>query len=225
MTKPRRTGAGPADLVTAARRAGVRDPRVLAVLAATPRSAYVPVGEADRAGADEPIPIPHGQVTTQPSLIAVMLEALALKGDESVLEIGTGYGFQTALLAGLARCVWSVERFADLAEAARANLDAQRVANAHVRVGDGTIGLAEHAPFDAVIVSAAFTSVPPPLIEQLVIGGRLVQPVGPGGHEEVVLFVREPDGLVPRRVVTGARFVRLVGSYGFGDEREERRDG
>jgi protein-L-isoaspartate(D-aspartate) O-methyltransferase len=225
MTIRRRAGEGPADLVTAARRAGVRDPRVLAVLAAVPRAAYLPVEGAARAGEDEPIPIPHGQVTTQPSLIAVMLEALALKGDESVLEIGTGYGFQTALLAGLARCVWSVERFPDLAETARANLDAQRVTNAHVQVGDGTVGLAEHAPFDAVIVSAAFTSVPPPLVEQLGIGGRLVQPVGPGGHEEVMLFVREPDGLMPRRVVTGARFVRLVGSHGFGDERAERRDG
>jgi protein-L-isoaspartate(D-aspartate) O-methyltransferase len=161
----------------------------------------------------------------QPSLIAVWLEALALKGDVTVLEIGTGYGFQTASLAGVARCVWSVERVPDLAETARANLDAQRVTNAHVQVGDGTLGLAEHAPFDAVLVSAAFTSVPPPLVEQLVIGGHLVQPVGPGGHEEVMLFAREPEGLVTRRVVTGARFVRLVGSHGFGDEREERRDG
>jgi protein-L-isoaspartate(D-aspartate) O-methyltransferase len=197
---------------------------VLAVLASVPRSAYIPAGAAARAGEDEPISIPRGQVTTQPSLIALMLEALALSGEESVLEIGTGYGFQTALLAGLARCVWSVERFPDLAEAARANLVAQGVTNAHVRVGDGTLGLPEHAPFDAIVVSAAFPSVPPPLVEQLVVGGRLVQPVGPGGHEVVTLFVRGPDGLTPGRVLTGARFVRLVGSCGFGDEPEGRAD-
>jgi protein-L-isoaspartate(D-aspartate) O-methyltransferase len=225
MTIRRRAGEGPADLVTAARRAGVRDPRVLAVLAAVPRAAYLPVEGATRAGEDEPITIPHGQVTTQPSLIAVMLEALALKGDVAVLGIGTGYGFQTALLAGLARCMWSVERFPVLAETAQANLDAQRVTNAHVQVGNGTLGLAEYAPFDAVLVSAAFRSLPPPLVEQWVIGALLVQPVGPGGHEEVMPFMREPKGLVTRRAVTGARFVRLVGSHGFGDEREERRDG
>jgi protein-L-isoaspartate(D-aspartate) O-methyltransferase len=132
-----------------------------------------------------------------------------------VLEIGTGYGWQTALLARLAREVWSVERWPDLAETARENLSSHGVENATVVVGDGSEGLAEQSPFDAILVSAAFTSVPEPLTEQLAVGGRLVQPIGPGGAEEVILFERRPEGLVKRRTITGARFVRLVGRRGF----------
>jgi protein-L-isoaspartate(D-aspartate) O-methyltransferase len=224
MTMPRRTAKGPSDLVMAARRAGVRDPRVLAALGSVRRTAYVPARSVGRAGEDEPIPIPHGQVTTQPSLVAMMIEALALEGDERVLEVGSGYGYQTALLAKLAESVWSIERFPDLAATARANLTAEGVTNAYVIVGDGTLGLPEHAPFDAIVVSAAFTSVPPPLVDQLVAGGRLVQPVGPGDDEEVVLYVGEPGRLVTRRFVTGARFVPLVGRHGFPGTSEGRED-
>jgi len=156
-------------------------------------------------------------VTTQPSLVARMIAALDLEGDERVLEVGTGYGFQTALLAALAREVWSIERWADLAETARANLESHGVPNAEVVVGDGSAGLPEHAPFDAIVVSAAYPSVPEPLAEQLVPGGRIVHPVGSGGHEEVVLFERASRGLVRRRSLTGARFVRLHGRHGFAD--------
>ena len=207
----------PEDLVAAARSFGVRDARVLAAIGETPRAGFVPPALAGRAYADRPLPIAHGQVTTQPSLVAAMIEALELTGGEAVLEVGTGLGWQTALLARLARAVWSVERFADLAEEARANLARHRITSATVVVGDGSRGLPHAAPFDAILVAAAFSRVPEPLAEQLGPGGRLVQPVGPGGDDEVVLFERSEAGLVPRRRVTGAHFVRLVGAHGFAE--------
>jgi protein-L-isoaspartate(D-aspartate) O-methyltransferase len=200
-------------LVAAARDAGVRDERVLAAIASVPRADFVPAGHADLAEVDTPIPIPYGQVTTQPSLVARMVEALALEGDERVLEIGTGYGWQTALLAELAREVFSIERFRDLAETARAALaDRDYV---HVVVGDGSQGLPEHAPFDAILVAAAYPLVPDPLAEQLAEGGRLVQPLGPGGAENVVLFEKRDGALHRVRSVTGAHFVRLHGRHAF----------
>ncbi len=168
-----------------------------------------------RAYVDEPLPIPHGQVTTQPSLIAKMVEALGLSGDERVLEVGTGHGFQTALLAELAREVWSVERWPDLAETARANLKRYGSSGVAVVVGDGSLGLPEHAPYDAAVVAAAFPTVPGRLAEQVGACGRLVHPLGPGGSEDVTLFERARQGLVKRRVIVGAHFVRLVGRNGF----------
>jgi protein-L-isoaspartate(D-aspartate) O-methyltransferase len=206
---------GQADLVRALVAEGVRDERVLDAFARVPRALFVPAEQVERAYVDVPLPIPHDQVTTQPSLVARMVEALALAGDERVLEVGTGYGFQTAVLAGLAGFVWSVERFPDLAEWARAALARYGPGNSEVVVGDGSEGLPEHAPYDAIVVSAAYPRVPAPLAAQLVLGGRLVQPIGPGGNEEVVLFERADEGLVRRRVVTGAHFVRLYGRHGF----------
>jgi protein-L-isoaspartate(D-aspartate) O-methyltransferase len=204
-----------ADLLAVLRFAGIEDRRLLDAVRAVPRGAFVPPELAENAYVDSPLPIPHGQVTTQPSLVAKMVEALALGGGERVLEVGTGYGWQTALLARLGREVWSVERWPDLAETARENLARHGVQNATVVVGDGSEGLAEHAPFDAILVSAAFPEVPEPFAEQLALGGRLVQPIGPGGREEVVLFERRSEGLVARRTITGAHFVRLVGRRGF----------
>jgi protein-L-isoaspartate(D-aspartate) O-methyltransferase len=206
---------GPEDLVAAARAAGVADARVHAALRSVPRALFVPPSEVDRAYSDEPLQIAHRQVTTQPSLVARMVEALALNGSEPVLEIGTGYGWQTALLASLAGFVWTVERWPDLAEAARLNLGSYGTQNVDVVVGDGSKGLAEHAPFEAILVSAAFPQVPPPLAEQLAPGGRLVQPIGWGGSEDVVLFERRGDRVVASRSLTAARFVPLVGKYGF----------
>ncbi len=203
------------DLVRAAAAAGVRDVRLLSAMREVPRAGFVPPELAERAYEDGPLPIPHGQVTTQPSLLARMVEALGLAGSERVLEIGAGYGFQTALLASLSGFVWSVERFPDLAGVARDNLARHGVKNAEVVEGDGTEGLLEHAPYDAILVSAAFTRVPPPLIEQLAPRGRLVQPIGPGGTEEVTLFEKGPGGLARRRTVTGAHFVRLYGAHAF----------
>jgi protein-L-isoaspartate(D-aspartate) O-methyltransferase len=207
--------SGPETLVAAARMAGVGDERVLAALRSVPRALFVPPSEIDRAYTDAPLPIAHAQVTTQPSLVAKMVEALALTGSERVLEIGTGYGWQTALLASLADFVWSVERWPDLAEAARANLERYGARNAEIALGDGSRGLAEQAPFEAVLVSAAFPRVPPPLAEQLAPGGRLVQPIGRGGNEDVVLFERRGDRLDALKSLTAARFVPLVGRHGF----------
>jgi protein-L-isoaspartate(D-aspartate) O-methyltransferase len=205
----------PASLAEAARAGGVRDERVLAVMAELPRAAFVPSPLAGDAYHDEPVRIPHRQVTTQPSLVAKMVEALELSGAERVLEVGTGFGYQTALLARLAREVWSIELWADLSAAARASLAAQRIANVRLEVGDGSLGAPEGAPFDAIVVSAAFPAVPDPLTDQLVAGGRLVQPIGRGGSEDVVQFRKGEHGLMRVRSLTGARFVRLYGEHGY----------
>jgi protein-L-isoaspartate(D-aspartate) O-methyltransferase len=207
--------SGPEDLVLACVAAGVTDERVLEAVGRVPRADFVPAGERGRAYDDVPLPIPHGQVTTQPSLVARMVAALAPASGDTVLEIGTGYGWQTALLARLAGRVWTVERFPDLADAARTALARAGTANAEVVVGDGSVGLAEHAPYGAVLVAAAFPRVPPPLEEQLAEGGRLVQPLGYGGSEEVVLFEKRGGRLERRAFVTGASFVRLYGDHGF----------
>jgi protein-L-isoaspartate(D-aspartate) O-methyltransferase len=198
----------------AARAAGVSDPRVLTAIRHTLRAAFVPAAYADRAYDDVPVPIPHGLVTTQPSLSAVMIAALGLTGVENVLEVGSGYGYQTALLARLAARVVSIDIWPDLAARAGRNLAAQDVGNVVVLSGDGTGGAPEFAPFDAIVVSAACSRVPPPLVAQLKTGGRLVQPVGPGGWEDVVLYQKEQDGLRQVRTLTTASFVRLHGQYG-----------
>jgi protein-L-isoaspartate(D-aspartate) O-methyltransferase len=205
----------PEDLVRTITSEGVRDPRLLEALRAIPRAGFVPSNFAKQAYEDRPLPIPHDQVTTQPSLVARMVEALGLAGSERVLEVGAGYAWQTALLARLCDFVWAVERFGDVAEAARENLARSGVTNAEIVTGDGTKGLREHAPYDAILVAAAFPSVPRPLEEQLAAGGRLMQPVGPGGREEVVLFEKSTRGLVRRRTIAWARFVRLHGAHAF----------
>src|ERR671912_1161253 len=208
----------PEQLVRAVADAGVGDPRVLDAVRTVPRAGFVPPHLAGRAYRDEPLPILRGQVTTQPSLVAKMVEVLGLEGSERVLEVGAGYGWQTALLARLCDFVWAVERFGDVAEAARENLARFGVTNAEVVTADGTEGLPEHAPYDAIVVAAAFPSVPRPLEEQLAAGGRLVQPVGPGGREEVVLFGKGTRGLVRRRTIAQARFVRLHGAHAFPEQ-------
>jgi protein-L-isoaspartate(D-aspartate) O-methyltransferase len=169
------------DLVRAVRAAGISDERMLRVMEMVPRAEFVPVEHVALAYHDEPVPIPHGQVTTQPSLSARLLEGLDLAGKEHVLEIGTGLGFQTALLAHLAADVVTIDRWPDMVGRAEQNLARQGIHNVELLAGDGSCGVPSHAPFDAVVVSAAFPEVPPPLIEQLRMGGRLVQPIGPGG--------------------------------------------
>jgi protein-L-isoaspartate(D-aspartate) O-methyltransferase len=205
----------PERLAEVARSKGIRDQRLLRAMASVPRAEFVPSQYRKDAYLDEPIPIGHDQVTTQPSLVAAMLEGLALEGDESVLEVGTGHGFQTALLSRLARRVLSIERIPDLAEVARRNLERHSVRNVEVVVGDGTAGLPERAPFDAIVVSAAFPSVPEPLTAQLRDGGRLVQPIGKGGRDEVTLFERRGGKLERRANIILARFVKLYGDHGF----------
>jgi protein-L-isoaspartate(D-aspartate) O-methyltransferase len=210
-------GTKPADLVTASRAVGVRDVRLLEAIGAVPRARFVPPDLAAQAYDDSPLPIPHHQVTTQPSLVAKMVEALELTSSDRVLEIGTGFGWQTALLACLAGEVWSIERWDDLARSARAQLERHGVANTSVVVGDGSGGLPEHAPYDAILVAAAFPQVPAPLAKQLAEGGRLVQPIGLGGADEVVLFEKRRGALERSRLVTGAHFVRLYGEHGFAE--------
>jgi protein-L-isoaspartate(D-aspartate) O-methyltransferase len=206
---------GQEDLSRAVIDAGVRDDRLLEALREVPRANFVPPDLAARAYLDLPLPIPHGQVTTQPSLSAKMIEALGLSDSERVLEVGTGYGFQTALLAHLSGFVWSIERWPDVAETARENLARHGVTNVEVVAGDGTEGLPGHAPYDAILISAAFPSVPPPLAQQLAPGGRLVQPIGSGGAEAVVLFEKVKGELVRHHTITGAHFVRLYGAHAF----------
>jgi protein-L-isoaspartate(D-aspartate) O-methyltransferase len=188
---------------------------VLNAMRTVPRAAFVPPDQVELADHDAPIPIPHGQVTTQPSLSATMIQALRLAGTEHVLEVGTGYGYQTALLAQLASFVTSIERWPDLAEMARQRLTAQDITNVNLVDGDGTEGVPAAAPFDAILVSAAFPRVPLPLVDQLRVGGRLVQPIGRGGAVRVTVFERSMEGLVSLEVVSHARFVRLYGRHGY----------
>jgi protein-L-isoaspartate(D-aspartate) O-methyltransferase len=208
----------PEALVRAAAAQGVRDPRLLEALRVVPRAAFVPPEHAGRAYIDAPVPIAHGQVTTQPSLVAAMIDSLRLEETRRVLEVGTGLGWQTALLARLAREVVSVERWPDLARDAAGNLHRAGIENAEVVVGDGSRGWPERAPYDAVLVSAAFPRVPGPLSDQLVETGLLVMPMGRGGAEEVVLFGRRAGDLRPVRRITAASFVRLYGSHGFPED-------
>lgn len=210
--------SSPEALVRAIESEGVWKRRVLEAFRRVARAGFVPPGWEERAYEDRPIPIPHGQVTTQPSLIARMVAALELEGNERVLEVGTGLGFQTAILALICREVLSVERFADLAAWARRNLEAAEIGRVTVVVGDGTKGLPENAPFDAIVVSAAAPEVPLPLVEQLAEGGRLVHPLGPGGYETVMAYRKHRGGLVEEARLTPASFVPLVGEHGLPED-------
>lgn len=210
--------AGPEDLVRAIEAAGVREARVIDAFRSVPRARFVPPDLVDRAYVDEPLPIPHGQVTTQPSLVAKMIEALDLGAADRVLEVGTGFGFQTAILGRLAAVVYSIERYEDIARAALRHLEDFGVLNVTVEVGDGSAGLPSYAPYDAIVVSAAFPRVPTPLAQQLVEKGTLVQPIGPGGAEDVRVFEKLHGRLRDQGSVVGAHFVRLFGRFGFPTE-------
>jgi protein-L-isoaspartate(D-aspartate) O-methyltransferase len=210
MREQVREGRGASTLVAAVRRAGVRDARVIEAFRRVPRERFVPEDWVALASTDAPVPIGHGQVTTQPSLVARMVEALELSGDERVLEIGTGLGYQAAILGMLAREVYSIELLSDLAARARDNLRVAGIVNVLVVAGDGVLGLPDCAPFQAIIVAAASPSVPPALVEQLVEEGRLVQPMGRGGDEIVEKFRKRQGRLVRAGELVRARFVPLV---------------
>jgi len=188
----------------------VHDERVLAAFRRVAREDFVPRGREAEAYRDRPVPLPQKQTTSQPSLIARMVEAAVAGPTERVLEIGTGYGFQTALLAHIASEVVSVERHAELAEAARRNLRSAGIGNVEVVVGDGWEGWAGKAPYDAIVVSAAAVEVPPPLSEQLAERGRLVVPLAHGGSDDVVVLIKRDGRVVHDRLIAPARFVPLV---------------
>lgn len=204
----------PATLVRELIEKGIYDRRLLDAFTQIRRVDFIPQEFASDAYRDEPVSIGHGQVTTQPSLIAMMVQALRLTGTEKVLEIGTGFGFQTAILSRLCQQVFSIERLADLAMNAESNLRKAGIQNAKVVQGDGTLGLPDHAPFDAIIVSAAAPNVPQPLVDQLQEGGRLVQPIGPGGEEIVTSFQKLQGRFIKQEEITGAYFVPLLGMFG-----------
>lgn len=188
---------------------GIRDPRVLAALSRVPRHELVPEEMRAHAYEDRPLQIGFDQTISQPYVVAYMTEQLRLRGDERVLEIGTGSGYQAAVLAELAREVYSIEIVAPLGERARADLARLGYPNVKVRVGDGYRGWPEQAPFDAIIVTAAPGHVPQPLIDQLAVGGRLVLPVG-GLDQELLLLSRDAKGIHEERLI-GVRFVPMRG--------------
>ena len=194
---------------------GIADERVLAAMERVPRDLFVPEQERPYAYADAALPIGEGQTISQPFMVAVICEALALRGDERVLDVGTGSGYQAAVLAELAAEVHTIERLPALAERARTALAAAGYERVLVHVGDGTLGLPEHAPFGAIAVAAAAPGLPQTLFDQLEPGGRLVVPVGGRYGQELEVVVRGPDGPVVSRSVP-CRFVPLVGEEGFG---------
>ena len=195
---------------------GIRDLAVLRAFDEVPRHLFVPTGVRHRAYEDAALPIGSGQTISQPSIHALYLDVLRLTGRERVLEIGTGSGFQTALLARLAAQVFTIERVAALMERAKDVLRALQVNNVSYLVGDGTIGWREYGPYDAILVGAGSPTVPQPLIDQLAVGGRLLCPIGNRDKQEVVLVTRDVSS-VRSVVVTDARFVPLVGTHGWVD--------
>ena len=192
----------------------VRDERVLEAMARVPRELFVPEELRDRAYDDVALPIEAGQTISQPYMVARICEALELRGRERVLDVGAGSGYQAAVLAELAAEVFTIERIPELAEWARANLAAAGYERVEVHVGDGTLGLPERAPFDAIAVAAAVPGLPQTLYEQLEPRGRLVLPVGTRRAQELQVVVRSPEGPAVLRSVP-CRFVPLVGQEGF----------
>ena len=202
-------------LVEIVRSKGVRDLAVLRAVAEVPRHRFVPPALLRQAYDDGALPIGSGQTISQPSLQALTIEKLALTGREKVLEIGTGSGYQTALLARCAAGVFSVERVPALAEQARRTLADLGITNVSILVGDGTLGWRAWEPYDAIVVAAASPEVPQPLLDQLVPGGRLLIPLGPRDVQVLTLVTKGVDGAITRTPLLDAIFVPLVGKHGF----------
>lgn len=204
-------------LVETIRSKGISDLSVLRAFEMTPRHLFVPTGLWHKAYEDAPLPIGSGQTISQPSIHAKYLELLRLTGKEKVLEIGTGSGYQTVLLAHLVEQVFSIERIAPLLEQARLNIQNSGVRNVSVLLGDGTVGWRAHAPYDAILVSAASPRVPQPLVEQLAEAGKLVIPLGGKEEQELVMFTRKGEELI-RESILPVRFVPLLGMHGWREE-------
>ena len=188
---------------------GIRDPRVLDAMRQVPRHEFVPESFRQQAYEDHPLPIGEEQTISQPYIVAAMLEHLALKASDRVLEVGTGSGYVTALLALLAADVYSVERHATLATTAEATLHRLEYRNVHIKVGDGAQGWEDFAPFDAILVSAATSALPPALFVQLREGGRMIVPVGPSYSQDLQLIAKL-KGQPEVKILEGCRFVPLV---------------
>jgi protein-L-isoaspartate(D-aspartate) O-methyltransferase len=196
---------------------GIRDPRVLAAMRKVPRERFVDESMRERAYEDAPLPIGYGQTISQPYMVARMCELAELHGDEAVLEIGAGSGYQTAVLAELARQVYGVERRPELGRLAEQRLAALRYRNVEIGVFDGTYGWRERAPFDAVLVAAGAPEIPPLLVDQLADGGRLIVPVGPRQGQRLAIVTRKGAEFVTEWA-TPCSFVDLVGKYGWGGD-------
>ena len=203
-----------AQLVETLRGKGINDLAVLKAIAEVPRHLFVPAGVRHRAYEDSPLPIAQGQTISQPFVQATYLQALGLKGDEKVLEVGTGSGYQTALLAQLAAMVFSIERHGVLAQEAKMALDQVGITNVSIMVGDGTLGWRPYAPYDAILVAAASPDIPEPLLDQLAEGGRLVIPIGGRETQKLVMVEREGNKY-NRHELADVRFVPLVGELGY----------
>ena len=198
---------------------GVQDPRVLDVMGRIPRHEFVDPGMARQAYEDHPLNIGLKQTISQPYMVAFMTEALELKGSESVLEIGTGCGYQTAVLCELCRHIFSIERLSSLSNRARRVLYHLGYINFSLRIGDGTLGWPEKAPFDAILVTAGATEIPQALLKELKEGGRLVMPRG-GAESQELVRVRKKRGRFTEEFLGDCRFVKLVGEHGWREERE-----
>jgi protein-L-isoaspartate(D-aspartate) O-methyltransferase len=201
------------DLMSEELGSGALDARVAAALLEVPRHQFVPAQLAPVAYHDTPLPIGFDKTISQPFIAALMIDLLAPEPAESVLEVGTGLGYQAAVLARLAGRVWSVEIVEEFADAAKARLEALGVANVTIRVGDGSRGWPEHAPFDKILVTAAARRVPAPLVEQLGPGGRIVMPIGPAEAQVLTLITKGPGDQVELREILPVRFTQLeIGS-------------
>ena len=193
---------------------GIKDERVLKAMLKVPRHLFVEEALRDQAYGDFPLPIGEGQTISQPYIVALMTEALELKGNERVLEIGTGSGYQTAILAELALWVYTIEKYPKILERAKKILTKLGYKNITFRLGDGSLGWPEAAPFDAIIVTAAAPKIPQPFIDQLAEGGRIVIPVG-DEFSQVLMKGIKKGGILHTQTIEAVRFVKLVGAYGF----------
>ncbi len=202
------------ELIEAVRDTGIEDLEVLRAIDQVPRHIFLPAAVHPRAYQDAPLPIGFGQTASQPSLQALYLQTLKLQPRDKVLEIGTGSGYQTALLAQLAANVYSIERVRELSVRARAALDQLRIANVALLVGDGTIGWSKYAPYDAILVTAAAPAPPPALLEQLTPAGRMLIPIGGRELQTLRLYRRTAEGFEHENIVPCA-FVPLLGRFGW----------
>ena len=197
---------------------GIDEPRLLEAMNTIPRHLFVDAGLQGHAYADGSLPIGEKQTISQPYMVAAMTAALELRGDERILEIGTGSGYQTAILARLAKRVYSVERLPGLAARARKVLDQLQLSNINIRVTDGTLGWKEQAPFDGILVAAGAPDIPSEYLAQLAIGGRLVMPVGGYNVQSLIRVTHLGDGKFRREELMGCRFVPLIGQAGWADD-------